>query len=39
VEQPGIGEVTMLSRLFGGSGDVEPAPALGEHTEEVLASL
>ncbi len=44
IEQPGIGMVTMLGRLFGiQSGDagaaVGPAPALGADTESVLAEI
>jgi crotonobetainyl-CoA:carnitine CoA-transferase CaiB-like acyl-CoA transferase len=44
-EQPGLGLVSMLGPLLG-AGDVDPgnrplqgAPAIGEHTDEVLASL
>jgi crotonobetainyl-CoA:carnitine CoA-transferase CaiB-like acyl-CoA transferase len=37
-EQPGIGETAMLASVFG-RGSVTPAPAVGEHTEEVLAAL
>jgi hypothetical protein len=36
--QPGLGEVAMLAGVFG-DGHVLPAPGIGEHTEEVLASL
>jgi crotonobetainyl-CoA:carnitine CoA-transferase CaiB-like acyl-CoA transferase len=36
--QPGLGEVAMLAGVFG-DGHVLPAPGIGEHTDEVLASL
>jgi crotonobetainyl-CoA:carnitine CoA-transferase CaiB-like acyl-CoA transferase len=45
VEQPGLGEVAMLASLFGGGAEeacnplLQAAPALGEHTDEVLAEL
>jgi crotonobetainyl-CoA:carnitine CoA-transferase CaiB-like acyl-CoA transferase len=40
VAQAGIGEVALLGSLFGGaSGTATGAPALGEHTDEVLAAL
>jgi len=38
-DQPGLGVTTMLGRLFGGSADLAPAPALGAHTESVLDEL
>jgi len=38
-DQAGLGTVTMLGRLFGGSVELAPAPALGAHTAEVLAEL
>lgn len=41
VDQPGLGPVTMLGRIFG-LGEVTavgPAPELGAHTDEVLAEL
>ena len=39
-DQAGLGEVAMLTSVFGGGGGgVSPAPGIGEHTEEVLASL
>ena len=37
-QQAGVGELALLASVFGG-GRVAPAPATGEHTEEVLASL
>ena len=43
VDQPGLGAMTMLGRLFrvgaGESGPVGPAPALGADTDAVLAEL
>jgi len=38
-DQPGLGVTTMLGRLFGGSADLAPAPALGAHTESILGEL
>jgi crotonobetainyl-CoA:carnitine CoA-transferase CaiB-like acyl-CoA transferase len=41
VDQPGLGPTTLLGRVFGvgAEDDVAPAPALGAHTDEVLAEL
>jgi len=41
VEQPGLGPVTMLGRIFGAgeTQGVGPAPALGAHTDEVLREI
>jgi len=38
IEQPGEGRLAQLGGLFGAARP-RPAPALGEHTDEVLASL
>jgi crotonobetainyl-CoA:carnitine CoA-transferase CaiB-like acyl-CoA transferase len=38
-DQPGLGVTTMLGRMFGGSADLASAPALGAHTESILAEL
>ncbi len=42
VDQPGLGVVTLLGRLFalpGSSPPLGPAPLLGEHTDEVLREV
>jgi crotonobetainyl-CoA:carnitine CoA-transferase CaiB-like acyl-CoA transferase len=42
IEQPGLGSVTALGRLFGlegADGPLGPAPLVGEHSREVLAEV
>jgi crotonobetainyl-CoA:carnitine CoA-transferase CaiB-like acyl-CoA transferase len=41
VEQPGLGPVTMLGRIFRADDEtsIGPAPALGAHTHEILEEL
>jgi crotonobetainyl-CoA:carnitine CoA-transferase CaiB-like acyl-CoA transferase len=38
IDQPGLGQLTMLSGLLGG-GRVLPVPTVGQHTDEVLGAL